>query len=191
MSPGAGRKDGGEPGATETFVTTAPRKKRRRKTRRRRVRGEASSLPGHTHLDQVKHFSPSSPARNTSCLLYSTSSASFTPSSLLPRADAPSSSRSTSSHRYGDRQLGADTLRLRAGLFCVFPYLDVRSLLRAAEVCSDWRFVARHPAVWTRLRLESARVSTEVDELPPSLLNIIKLWKHSAVTLKKDENQKY
>ncbi|XP_063756758.1 F-box only protein 41-like isoform X2 [Eleginops maclovinus] len=55
----------------------------------------------------------------------------------------------------------ADTLRLRAGLFCVFPYLDVRSLLCAAEVCSDWLFVARHPAVWTRLRLENARVSAE------------------------------
>ncbi|KAF3837574.1 hypothetical protein F7725_005038, partial [Dissostichus mawsoni] len=55
----------------------------------------------------------------------------------------------------------ADILRLRAGLFCVFPYLDVRSLLRAAEVCSDWLFVARHPAVWTHLRLENARVSAE------------------------------
>ncbi|XP_034063835.1 F-box only protein 41-like isoform X2 [Gymnodraco acuticeps] len=55
----------------------------------------------------------------------------------------------------------ADILRLRAGLFCVFPYLDVRSLLHAAEVCSDWLFVARHPAVWTRLRLENARVSAE------------------------------
>uniref|UniRef100_A0A3P8TTC3 F-box protein 41 n=1 Tax=Amphiprion percula TaxID=161767 RepID=A0A3P8TTC3_AMPPE len=78
---------------------------------------------------------------------------------LLP--DAPSSLHSTPSNRRGDRQLGADTLRLRAGLLCVFPYLDVRSLLRAAEVCSDWRFVARHPAVWTRLRLENAKVSTE------------------------------
>ncbi|XP_047442039.1 F-box only protein 41-like [Mugil cephalus] len=78
-----------------------------------------------------------------------------------PGSDAPSSLHSTPSSRHGDRQLGADTLRLRAGLFCVFPYLDVRSLLRAAEVCSDWRFVARHPAVWTRLHLENARVSTE------------------------------
>ncbi|XP_078100505.1 F-box only protein 41-like [Sander vitreus] len=76
-----------------------------------------------------------------------------------PGSESPSSLCSTPSRRHGDRQLGADTLRLRAGLFCVFPYLDVRSLLRAAEVCSDWRFVARHPAVWTRLRLENARVS--------------------------------
>ncbi|XP_041635013.1 F-box only protein 41-like [Cheilinus undulatus] len=75
--------------------------------------------------------------------------------------EIPSSLDSTPSRRYGDRNLGADTLKLRAGLFCVFPYLDVRSLLRAAEVCTDWRFVARHPAVWTRLRLENARVSAE------------------------------
>ncbi|KAL4008059.1 hypothetical protein ACER0C_001911 [Sarotherodon galilaeus] len=78
-----------------------------------------------------------------------------------PGSDTPSSVRSTPSRCFGDRQLVADTLRLRAGLFCIFPYLDVHSLLRAAEVCSDWRFVARHPAVWTRLQLENARVSTE------------------------------
>ncbi|XP_069375083.1 F-box only protein 41-like isoform X3 [Paralichthys olivaceus] len=73
----------------------------------------------------------------------------------------PSSLGSTPSCCHADRQLGADTLRLRAGLFCVFPYLDLRSLLCAAEVCTDWRFVARHPAVWTRLWLENARVSAE------------------------------
>ncbi|XP_076580932.1 F-box only protein 41-like isoform X2 [Chaetodon auriga] len=74
---------------------------------------------------------------------------------------APSSLQSTLPRCHGNRRLGADTLRSRAGLFCVFPYLDVQSLLLAAEVCSDWRFVARHPAVWTRLRLEDTRVSAE------------------------------
>ncbi|XP_058480564.1 F-box only protein 41-like [Solea solea] len=78
-----------------------------------------------------------------------------------PGSDILSSLCSTPSCCHGERRLGADTLRLRAGLFCVLPYLDVRSLLRAAEVCSDWRFVARHPAVWTRLQLENARVSPE------------------------------
>lgn len=82
--------------------------------------------------------------------------------SLLHHLDSPSSLLSTPSRRYGDRQLGAGSLKMRAGLFCVFPYLDVRSLLRAAEVCSDWRFVARHPAVWTRVRLEDSRVSADV-----------------------------
>ncbi|XP_038126828.1 F-box only protein 41-like isoform X1 [Cyprinodon tularosa] len=75
--------------------------------------------------------------------------------------DTPYSIGSTPSRHHANRQTEADTLKMRAGLFCVFPYLDVRSLLRVAEVCRDWRFVARHPAVWTHLRLENARVSTE------------------------------
>ncbi|KAM9426534.1 F-box only protein 41 [Pholidichthys leucotaenia] len=78
-----------------------------------------------------------------------------------PGSDSSSSLCSTPSRRHGDRHLGVDTLKMRAGLFCIFPYLDVRSLLRAAEVCCDWRFVARHPVVWTCLRLENARVSAE------------------------------
>ncbi|MEQ2255176.1 hypothetical protein ILYODFUR_011102 [Ilyodon furcidens] len=78
-----------------------------------------------------------------------------------PGTDTPSSISSTPSRHHASSQPGVDTLRLRAGLFCVFPYLDVRSLLRAAEVCCDWQVVARHPAVWTHLRLEDARVSAE------------------------------
>uniref|UniRef100_A0A8C6M540 F-box protein 41 n=1 Tax=Nothobranchius furzeri TaxID=105023 RepID=A0A8C6M540_NOTFU len=78
-----------------------------------------------------------------------------------PGSDTPSSTSSTPSCHHCNRQLGADTVRMRAWLFCVLPYLDVRSLLRAAEVCSDWRFVARHPAVWTHLQLQNARVSSE------------------------------
>ncbi|XP_035986090.1 F-box only protein 41-like [Fundulus heteroclitus] len=78
-----------------------------------------------------------------------------------PGTDTPSSVCSTPTRHHANRQPRADTLKMRAGLFCVFPYLDVRSLLRAAEVCRDWRFVARHPAVWTHLQLENARVSAE------------------------------
>uniref|UniRef100_A0A1A8GL68 Uncharacterized protein n=2 Tax=Nothobranchius korthausae TaxID=1143690 RepID=A0A1A8GL68_9TELE len=78
-----------------------------------------------------------------------------------PGSDTPSSISSTPSCHQSNRQLGAETVRMRAWLFCVLPYLDVRSLLRAAEVCSDWRFVARHPAVWTHLQLQNARVSSE------------------------------
>lgn len=51
---------------------------------------------------------------------------------------------------------------MRAALFCIFTYLDTRTLLHAAEVCRDWRFVARHPAVWTRVLLENARVCSKV-----------------------------
>uniref|UniRef100_A0A8C2B0H3 Si:ch73-290k24.5 n=1 Tax=Cyprinus carpio TaxID=7962 RepID=A0A8C2B0H3_CYPCA len=50
---------------------------------------------------------------------------------------------------------------LKAALFCVFTYLDTRSLLTAAEVCKDWCSVARHPAVWIRVTLENTRVSSK------------------------------
>ncbi|CAM4674396.1 unnamed protein product [Leuciscus chuanchicus] len=55
----------------------------------------------------------------------------------------------------------SERLRQKAALFCVFIYLDTRSLLTVAEVCKDWRSVARHPAVWTRVTLENARVSSK------------------------------
>lgn len=55
---------------------------------------------------------------------------------------------------------------MRAALFCIFTYLDTKTLLRAAEVCRDWKFVARHPAVWTRVLLENARISSKVREEP-------------------------
>lgn len=55
---------------------------------------------------------------------------------------------------------------MRAALFCIFTYLDTKTLLRAAEVCRDWKFVARHPAVWTRVLLENARISSKVRDEP-------------------------
>ncbi|XP_057175347.1 F-box only protein 41 isoform X1 [Triplophysa rosa] len=60
-----------------------------------------------------------------------------------------------------DSLVCSERLRLKAGLFCVFIYLDTYSLLTAAEVSKDWRSVARHPAVWTRVTLENARVSSK------------------------------
>ncbi|XP_067228134.1 F-box only protein 41 [Chanodichthys erythropterus] len=64
-------------------------------------------------------------------------------------------------NRRSDSMVCSERLRLKAALFCVFIYLDTRSLLTAAEVCKDWRSVARHPAVWTRVTLENARVSSK------------------------------
>lgn len=64
--------------------------------------------------------------------------------------------------------ISPEILKMRAALFCIFTYLDTRTLLHAAEVCRDWRFVARHPAVWTRVLLENARVCSKV--LVPTLL---------------------
>lgn len=58
--------------------------------------------------------------------------------------------------------ISPEVLKMRAALFCIFTYLDTKTLLRAAEVSRDWKFVARHPAVWTRVFLENARVSPKV-----------------------------
>ncbi|KAM8939798.1 LOW QUALITY PROTEIN: F-box only protein 41 [Pelodytes ibericus] len=55
--------------------------------------------------------------------------------------------------------ISPEILKMRAALFCIFTYLDTKTLLRAAEVSRDWKFVARHPAVWTRVFLENTRVS--------------------------------
>ncbi|XP_067153324.1 F-box only protein 41 [Apteryx mantelli] len=57
--------------------------------------------------------------------------------------------------------ISPEILKMRAALFCIFTYLDTKTLLRVAEVCKDWKFVARHPAVWTRVLLENARVSSK------------------------------
>ncbi|XP_048827587.1 F-box only protein 41-like isoform X1 [Brienomyrus brachyistius] len=57
--------------------------------------------------------------------------------------------------------ISPETLKMRAALFCIFTYLDTRTLLRAAQVCHNWRFVARHPAVWTRVLLENGRISSK------------------------------
>uniref|UniRef100_A0A3Q3IDW5 Uncharacterized protein n=1 Tax=Monopterus albus TaxID=43700 RepID=A0A3Q3IDW5_MONAL len=58
--------------------------------------------------------------------------------------------------------ISPEILKMRAALFCIFTYLDTKTLLRAAEVCRDWKFVARHPAVWTRVLLENARISSKL-----------------------------
>lgn len=58
--------------------------------------------------------------------------------------------------------ISPEILKMRAALFCIFTYLDTKTLLKTAEVCRNWRFVARHPAVWTRVLLENARISSKV-----------------------------
>ncbi|TRY53626.1 hypothetical protein DNTS_024680 [Danionella cerebrum] len=45
-------------------------------------------------------------------------------------------------NRVSDSSVCSELLRLKAALFCV---------------CKDWRSVARHPAVWTKVTLENAR----------------------------------
>ncbi|XP_014845072.1 PREDICTED: F-box only protein 41 isoform X2 [Poecilia mexicana] len=57
--------------------------------------------------------------------------------------------------------ISPEILKMRAALFCIFTYLDTKTLLKTAEVCRNWRFVSRHPAVWTRVLLENARISSK------------------------------
>ncbi|TRZ02553.1 hypothetical protein DNTS_018286 [Danionella cerebrum] len=61
----------------------------------------------------------------------------------------------------GTEVISPEVLKMRAALFCIFTYLDTKTLLRVAEICRDWRSVARHPAVWTRVLLENARISSK------------------------------
>ncbi|XP_072553608.1 F-box only protein 41 [Salminus brasiliensis] len=65
------------------------------------------------------------------------------------------------SNKSTESMMCSERMKMRAWLFCVFTYLDTRSLLTAAQVCRDWWSVARHPAVWTRVTLENARISSK------------------------------
>lgn len=72
--------------------------------------------------------------------------------------------------------ISPEVLKMRAALFCIFTYLDTKTLLRAAEVCRDWKFVARHPAVWTRVLLENARISSKVfNTIHTNMLTVVLL----------------
>ncbi|XP_039224784.1 F-box only protein 41 [Crotalus tigris] len=83
-------------------------------------------------------------------------------SRMAARSDAGKGGRSEKGHNSRSNEvISPEILKMRAALFCIFTYLDTKTLLRAAEVCKDWKFVARHPAVWTRVLLENARVSSK------------------------------
>ncbi|XP_029141928.1 F-box only protein 41 [Protobothrops mucrosquamatus] len=83
-------------------------------------------------------------------------------SRMAARSDAGKGGRSERGNNSRSNEvISPEILKMRAALFCIFTYLDTKTLLRAAEVCKDWKFVARHPAVWTRVLLENARVSSK------------------------------
>ncbi|XP_026577926.1 F-box only protein 41 [Pseudonaja textilis] len=83
-------------------------------------------------------------------------------SRMAARSDAGKAGRpERGSTSRSNEVISPEILKMRAALFCIFTYLDTKTLLRAAEVCKDWKFVARHPAVWTRVLLENARVSSK------------------------------
>ncbi|XP_063074374.1 F-box only protein 41 [Engraulis encrasicolus] len=79
----------------------------------------------------------------------------------LGRSEGYKPCRHEKSPSKSNEVISPEVLKMRAALFCIFTYLDTKTLLRAAEVCRDWKFVARHPAVWTRVLLENARISSK------------------------------
>ncbi|XP_078256600.1 F-box only protein 41 [Rhinoraja longicauda] len=84
----------------------------------------------------------------------------------LSTSNAKAVSYKAAKHHRGSPSLSnevisPEVLKMRAALFCIFTYLDTKTLLQTAEVCRDWKYVARHPAVWTRVLLENARVSSK------------------------------
>ncbi|NWR50165.1 FBX41 protein, partial [Regulus satrapa] len=71
--------------------------------------------------------------------------------------------------------ISPEILKMRAALFCIFTYLDTRTLLRAAEVCKDWKFVARPPAGVGGVG--RAGVSPSVTAAPvPQFLAMLSQW---------------
>ncbi|XP_070539841.1 F-box only protein 41-like isoform X1 [Ptychodera flava] len=51
--------------------------------------------------------------------------------------------------------------RYRAALFCVFSYLETKTLIKVALVCKDWMEVSRHPALWKKVKLANHRISSK------------------------------
>ncbi|KFO79738.1 F-box only protein 41 [Cuculus canorus] len=117
--------------------------------------GDVSDVGSRTTESEAEGWEPEAPG-----------SASSRPAScrLTARTEGPGSKvgrLERGSPGHSSEVISPEILKMRAALFCIFTYLDTKTLLRAAEVCKDWKFVARHPAVWTRVLLENARVSSK------------------------------
>ncbi|XP_069712781.1 F-box only protein 41 [Phaenicophaeus curvirostris] len=117
--------------------------------------GDVSDVGSRTTESEAEGWEPDAPG-----------SASSRPAScrLTARTEGPGSKvgrLERGSPGHSSEVISPEILKMRAALFCIFTYLDTKTLLRAAEVCKDWKFVARHPAVWTRVLLENARVSSK------------------------------
>ncbi|XP_051956135.1 F-box only protein 41 isoform X2 [Xyrauchen texanus] len=118
-------------------------------------RSDPSWMMQHTHTD----------AESEDWSLYSAESQDDTHQHMgcrtCSRTDEDLSELHVCMNRPSETIVCSELLRMKAALFCVFIYLDTRALLTAAQVCKDWCSVARHPAVWTRVTLDNARVSSK------------------------------
>ncbi|XP_077864703.1 uncharacterized protein LOC100369563 [Saccoglossus kowalevskii] len=51
--------------------------------------------------------------------------------------------------------------RYRSALFCIFSYLETKTLLKVGLVSRDWLQVSRHPALWKKVKLSNHRISSK------------------------------
>uniref|UniRef100_A0A8B9P1J7 F-box only protein 41 n=1 Tax=Apteryx owenii TaxID=8824 RepID=A0A8B9P1J7_APTOW len=116
--------------------------------------GDISDVGSRTTESEAEGWEPEAPGASrpvSSCRLTARSEGAVGKAGRLEKGSPGHSSE----------VISPEILKMRAALFCIFTYLDTKTLLRVAEVCKDWKFVARHPAVWTRVLLENARVSSK------------------------------
>ncbi|XP_046573895.1 uncharacterized protein LOC124281933 [Haliotis rubra] len=73
-------------------------------------------------------------------------------------ADDSSEAASDTSRLSGHRHEAAK--RRRVALYCVFRYLDTKTLSHMALVCREWKHVCRHPDLWKRVTLKNERISS-------------------------------
>ncbi|KAM6313653.1 F-box only protein 41 [Aegotheles albertisi] len=118
--------------------------------------GDVSDVGSRTTESEAEGWEPDAPGSSAS---RPAGSCRLTARTEAARGKAGQLERGSPGH--SSEVISPEILKMRAALFCIFTYLDTKTLLRAAEVCKDWKFVARHPAVWTRVLLENARVSSK------------------------------
>ncbi|XP_048249488.1 uncharacterized protein LOC124117860 isoform X2 [Haliotis rufescens] len=73
--------------------------------------------------------------------------------------DADSSEAASDTSRLGGHRHEA-AKRRRVALYCVFRYLDTKTLSQMALVCREWKHVCRHPELWKRVVLKNERISS-------------------------------
>ncbi|NWI64503.1 FBX41 protein, partial [Todus mexicanus] len=127
--------------------------------------GDVSDVGSRTTESEAEGWEPEAPgsaaSRPTGSCRLTVATDGGCPTARTEGAGGKVSRLERGSPGHSSEVISPEILKMRAALFCIFTYLDTKTLLRAAEVCKDWKFVARHPAVWTRVLLENARVSSK------------------------------
>ncbi|CAH1783173.1 unnamed protein product [Owenia fusiformis] len=76
---------------------------------------------------------------------------------------SPNPNKRTNNALKGQIQAAHDIAmqKRRDAMFCVFMYLDTKTLGKMALVCREWRDISRHPALWRRVKLKHTRISSK------------------------------